>query len=104
MLLRRRHGAQRESLARLGNEMPVKALLVLELERGESALLGCQRSQERPGRLAHDGRGMGPVIGGGEEYDSHCDSTDSGHRQGLLHLSLTQPWGQPFAPPAREVD
>jgi hypothetical protein len=60
MLLRGIHVFERETLARLGNVMPIEPFFILELERCTRALFRIERIQERLGRVGHHRRGVHP--------------------------------------------
>ena len=73
LLLFGSHVAERKTLARFRDEMPVEPLVILKLESRLRALVGVQRCQESLGRVRHDGGGVDASVGGSEEDDPDPD-------------------------------
>ncbi len=53
LALFRRHGLERQTLAHFGNEEPIAAFFVLEIERRLLALFGCERLKKLVGGGRH---------------------------------------------------
>ena len=73
LLLRRSHLAERQTLALLGNVVPIEALVGVHREGGLRALLGRERRQERFGAIGHHRRSLKPRVCGTQQHDSDPD-------------------------------